>query len=170
MATRTVSENPHITSGISLLPRFSQVVERIDAVTWLAQKKSVSATRISGGVRDAGLCGLQLTDHASARVRQRGISSEVLGCLIQYGRREHDHKGAEVVVHDRESLDDVRRLEPKGLWLAAERARDLYAVIDSSGWVITAGHRNRRVIRDMSLSSMRPCRGRRTMSRGRKIQ
>jgi hypothetical protein len=104
-----------------------------------------------------------LTNHASVRARQRGISCIVLACLVRYGRREHDHRGAEIVVHDRDSLEDVRRLESKDLWLAVERARELYAVVDSDGWVITVGHRYRRVIRDKSLSSLRPGRSRRDM-------
>jgi hypothetical protein len=36
----------------------------------------------------------------------------------------------------------------------------LYAVVDSTGVVITAGHRFRRVPRDLSLSSFRPGRSR----------
>lgn len=100
--------------------------------------------------------GLLLTQHAAVRMRQRGIDEGVLDCLLTYGRREHDHRGAEVVVHDRETLEDVRRHETAATWRAAEGARALYAVVGSDGLVITTGHRCRRVIRDMSLSSLRP--------------
>lgn len=103
---------------------------------------------------------LALTAHASVRMRQRGIDDELLDCLLSYGRREHDHRGAEVVTHDRETLEQVRLFETAATWRAVEGAKALYAVVDSDGRVITAGHRFRRVTRDLSLSSMRPRRGR----------
>ena len=103
---------------------------------------------------------LALTAHASVRMRQRGIDHELLDCLLSYGRREHDHRGAEVVTHDRETLERVRLFEAAATWRAAEGARSLYAVVDSDGRVITAGHRFRRVTRNRSLSSLRPRRGR----------
>jgi hypothetical protein len=104
--------------------------------------------------------GLLLTGHAAVRMRQRGICQDALQCLLSYGRREHDHRGAEVVVHDRETREQVRRFESAEMWRAVERTRELYAVVSSDGRVITAGHRVRRVIRDRSLVSLRPSRGR----------
>lgn len=104
--------------------------------------------------------GLLLTKHAAVRMCQRGIDQEVLECLLSYGRREHDHRGAEVVVHDRDTLEQVRRFESAACWRAAAGSRELYAVVDSTGRVITVGHRFRRVIRDLSLSSLRPRRDR----------
>ena len=114
--------------------------------------------------------GLTLTHHAATRIRQRGINLEVLGCLLSYGHREHDHRGAEVVAFDRSALSLVRATEAPDVWRAVEQARDVYAVVDSDGLVITSGFRFRRVVRDFSLSSMRPRRGHRNYLRGRQLQ
>ena len=89
-----------------------------------------------------------LTSHAAIRARQRGIDLHVLRCLLLYGRREHDHHGAELVTFDNRSLKLVQLREPRGTWMRAAESRTLYAVVDSTGSVITAGHRSRRVFRD----------------------
>jgi hypothetical protein len=102
-----------------------------------------------------------LTPHAAARVQQRGIDLCVLDCLIRYGRREHDHHRCEVVVFDEASLARVARHEPHALWRRSVEARSLYAVTNSEGDIVTAGHRFRRVQRDRSISSYRPNRSRR---------
>ena len=102
-----------------------------------------------------------LTAHAAMRVRQRGIDLRVLDCLIRYGRREHDHHRCEVVVFDDARLALVARHEPHSLWRLSAEARSLYAVIDSDGQIVTAGHRFRRLQRDRSISSYRPGRSRR---------
>ncbi len=93
----------------------------------------------------------------------RLVDLEVLGCLLNYGRREHDHRGAEIVSFDRAALDRVVRHEPRATWRKAHEASTLYAVLGSDGCVITTGHRWRRVIRDRSLASRRPGCGRRPL-------
>lgn len=102
-----------------------------------------------------------LTAHALIRARQRGIDLEVLDCLLRHGRREHDHRGTEIVTFDRAALDEVARREPRATWRKAVEASTLYAVLGPDGRVITTGHRWRRVIRDRSLASLRPGRRRR---------
>lgn len=102
-----------------------------------------------------------LTSHAAVRMQQRGLSRDVLDCLIRYGRREHDHHGCEVAVFDGETLLTIALNESKSLWCKAVASRSAYAVIDSDGRVVTAGHRFRRVQRDRSISSYRPGRSRR---------
>lgn len=100
------------------------------------------------------------TTHAIKRVRQRGISMPVLDCLLSYGRGDHDHHGAQILTFDALTLDEVRRNEPPQVWQQVVDAKALYAVVDSTGVVITAGHRIRRVVRDVSLSSARRRRAR----------
>jgi hypothetical protein len=95
------------------------------------------------------------TTHAIKRVRQRGIGLPALDCLLRYGREDHDHHGAQILTFDALSLDEVRRNEPRQIWQQVVDARALYAVVDSTGTVITAGHRFRRIARDVSLSSAR---------------
>ena len=101
-----------------------------------------------------------MTKHAGIRIQQRGVNRNVLECLLAYGRHEPDHKGCHVVTFDGKALDDLSRFEPKEMNAKATGARNLYAVVDSDGVVVTAGHRFRRVPRDLSLSSFRPGRSR----------
>ena len=101
-----------------------------------------------------------LTRHADIRVQQRGVNRDVLDCLLAYGRHEPDHKGCRIVTFDCKSLDAMSRIEPKDIKVKVSVARNLYAVVDGNGVVITAGHRFRRVLRDKSLSSLRPGRSR----------
>lgn len=105
-----------------------------------------------------------VTPHAAVRMQQRGLSREVLDCLLRYGRREHDHHGCEVAIFDESALLTVARNESVFLWRKAVASRSVYAVIDSDGRVVTAGHRFRRVQRDRSISSYRPSRSRRPRS------
>ena len=102
-----------------------------------------------------------MTKHAGIRVQQRGVNRDVLECLLTHGRHEPDHKGCHVVTFDGRALDNLSRFEPKELNARAVGARNLYAVVDSNGVVVTAGYRFRRVPRDLSLSSLRPGRSRR---------
>jgi hypothetical protein len=101
-----------------------------------------------------------MTKHAGIRVQQRGVNRDVLDCLLAYGRHEPDHKGCRIVTFDGKSLNDLARHEPRALKTKAIDSRNVYAVADSEGVVITAGHRFRRVPRDLSLSSLRPGRSR----------
>lgn len=96
-----------------------------------------------------------LSQHADIRAQQRGIPRDVLDILLRYGRQEHDHMGGLVVTFDAHSLERVMRQEPASTWRRVSESRSLYAVIDISGHVITAGHRYRRLIRDRSLSFFR---------------
>ena len=74
---------------------------------------------------------------------------------------EPDHKDCYVVTFDGKSRDPIERYEPRMLRTKACDSRNLYAVVDSDGVVVTAGHRFHRVPRDLSLSSLRPGRSRR---------
>jgi len=76
-----------------------------------------------------------LTDHARARMRQRGIPDAVVADLLAYGRTEHDHRGGTIVYFDRK----VRAY--------ARRSSRAYLVLAGDGSVITVGHRYRRISR-----------------------
>jgi len=101
-----------------------------------------------------------MTKHAGIRVQQRGVNREVLDCLLAYGRHEPDHRGCHVVTFDGKALEDLSGFEPRELNAKATGSRNLYAVVDGDGVLVTAGHRFRRVPRDLSLSSLRPGRSR----------
>lgn len=101
-----------------------------------------------------------LTRHADIRVQQRGVNRDVLDCLLAYGRHEPDHKGCRIVTFDCKTPQAISRYEPSNVRAKAADSRNLYAVVNGDGVVITAGHRFRRIPRDLSLSSLRPGRSR----------
>ncbi len=90
---------------------------------------------------------LRLTNHAHARLQQRGISSQVLEYLLQFGRVTHDHHGAEIVYFDQQARKRLLRQSGPIEYKALESKLDAYAVIGSDGAVLTVGHRTKRITR-----------------------
>ena len=87
----------------------------------------------------------RVTAHARARMQQRGIRSDALEALLDFGSARHLHsKGRELVFFDKKAK---RRLAKASLAAAreAERLERTYAILASDGTVITVGHRFRRV-------------------------
>lgn len=101
-----------------------------------------------------------LSAHAVVRMQQRGVERELLECLLEYGARQYDHKGCEIVFLTDGCLEAIARHESHHLSVRMAAARGVYAVVDVDGCVVTTGHRYRRVQRDLSLSSFRPGRSR----------
>lgn len=93
-------------------------------------------------------------------MQQPGVEQELLECLLEYGVRQYDHKGCEIVYLTDDCLDAIARYESRHLWVRMSAARSVYPVVDADGGVVTMGHRYRRVKRDLSLSSLRPGRTR----------
>jgi len=89
-----------------------------------------------------------LTDHASARLQQRGIPRAILDRLLSYGQKIHDHHGAEVVFFDRKARQLLRDACGIGEFKKIEPKLDTYAVIGGDGIVITVGQRTKRINRN----------------------
>lgn len=87
---------------------------------------------------------LPLTDHARIRMRQWAIPPLAVEALLAFGRGEHDHRGGTIVYFDKAAR---RRLERDRLDRALEHCLDAYAVVASTGEIITVGHRDRRIRR-----------------------
>ena len=87
---------------------------------------------------------LCLTEHARTRMRQRAIPPLAVEALLAYGRGEHDHHGGTILFFDKAAR---RRLERERLDRALEHCLDAYAVVASTGEIITVGHRVRRIHR-----------------------
>jgi hypothetical protein len=86
------------------------------------------------------------TDHARARMQQRGISAAAIDLLLDYGRTSHDHHGAEIVFFDKAARARLAKQDPAASREAARLART-YLIVASDGAVITVGHRYRRIPR-----------------------
>jgi hypothetical protein len=82
------------------------------------------------------------TEHARARMQQRGISAAAIDLLLSYGASTHDHRGGEIVFFDKSARARLERSQP-----AAARLARAYLIVASDGAVLTVGHRTRRMPR-----------------------
>lgn len=83
------------------------------------------------------------TSHAQIRSQQRGIPPLVVDLLLQFGRREHDHRGAEIVYFDRRSRKRIESYAG-GLISKLSEHLDSYAIV-ADGAVVTVGNRTKRI-------------------------
>jgi hypothetical protein len=98
------------------------------------------------------------TRHAKKQMQRRGISEAEINLLLMYGSVNHDHLGAELYHFDKAAR---RRLARDWGPAAARRLDGLhrtYAVSDTDGRLITAGHRYNRIRRDRSRADRWPSR------------
>ena len=88
-----------------------------------------------------------LTQHASIRMQQRGITPDTVDALLTYGTKEYDHCGARVVYFDKQAR--FRMLAKLGVdhYKSIEGKLNAYAVLSNSGGLITVGHRQKRINR-----------------------
>lgn len=87
----------------------------------------------------------ELTQHAQARMQQRGIPTEIVEQLVDFGRVTHDHHGGRIVWFDRASRMRLQREYGRTFYRSVEKHLDAYAVLDREGRVVTVGHRFRRI-------------------------
>lgn len=87
-----------------------------------------------------------LTQHAMARMQQRGIRGAAVECVLAFGRVVHDHRGGRIVYLDRPAC---RQAVKAGALDRPQAAawRGLYAVLGSDGRVATVGRRYKRIRR-----------------------
>lgn len=83
------------------------------------------------------------THHASVRAQQRGIPQLILDLLLEFGAREHDARGAEIVFFDRRARKHVESYAGR-LFSKLNEHLDTYAVV-SDGKVVTVGPRHKRI-------------------------
>ena len=88
---------------------------------------------------------LAMTQHAQARLQQRGIPHDVVENLLDYGREEHDHRGSCILYFDRQAREQLRRTYGAQSYKRIESHLGTYAVLADSGEIITVGHRTRRI-------------------------
>jgi hypothetical protein len=84
-----------------------------------------------------------LTDHARARMQQRGITTDALELLLDFARETHDHRGCTIVRFDKRSRRRVLRALGRDAYRRVERWLDAYAVVAEDDAVVTVGHRLR---------------------------
>lgn len=90
---------------------------------------------------------LDLTQHAKARMQQRGISVTTLNSLLDYGAQSHDHRGATIVYFDKKARTRLLRDSGRAAYRGVEKQLNAYAVVGNDGSVVTVGHRDKRISR-----------------------
>ena len=88
-----------------------------------------------------------LSIHAKTRLQQRAISMPVLDCLLNFGSKVHDHRGAEILFFDRRARDRVRHAVGEKEFKSVQAKLNSYAVVAVDGLVLTVGHRTKRIRR-----------------------
>ena len=82
-----------------------------------------------------------LTQHARARMQQRGITPTALALLLDYGREAHDHRGCRILCFDKRSRRRAARELGREVVRRVERYFDAYVVVAEDDAVVTVGHR-----------------------------
>jgi len=87
---------------------------------------------------------LAISRHADARLRQRGIQSEVIRALLAFGEPISDGRGGTIFRLSRDSQRELRAEIPRADFARLERYADVYAVVSGDDTLITAAHATRR--------------------------
>lgn len=90
---------------------------------------------------------LPITQHAQARLQQRGIPASVVESLLAYGRQAHDHRGGTILFFDHRARNKLRHQVADDTYRQIEAHLDTYAVVGSDGAIVTVGHRTQRINR-----------------------
>ena len=89
---------------------------------------------------------LGLTDHAAARMQQRGIRAQALQALLDYGCITHVEGGRDIVYFDKKARARLAKANAAAA-REVDRLSRTYAILGSDGTVVTVGHRFRRIPR-----------------------
>lgn len=81
--------------------------------------------------------------HSAIRGQQRGVPPIIVDLLIQFGVREHDSRGGEILYFDKQSKKKVETYAG-GLFGKLNEHMDAYAII-ASGKLVTVGSRFKRI-------------------------
>ena len=84
------------------------------------------------------------TEHATARLRQRGIPTELLDLLIRFGEEWHDGHGARVIGFTKRTRWQLRKDLGAKQFARWESRLNVYAVLSTDETLVTVGHRLRR--------------------------
>ena len=89
-----------------------------------------------------------LTQHAVARMQQRGIKAQAVEMLFHFGAKEHDHRGATILYFDKPARGRLCHQYGTKQFKRIEGQLNTYAVIAKNGTIVTVGHRTKRINRN----------------------
>ena len=87
---------------------------------------------------------IYLSQHAQARLQQRGIPAWYVEMLLEWGKSHHDGHGAQIFSVTKPVKSRLARVLPRTRYAQAERYFDVYAVVSGDGTLITAAHKQGR--------------------------
>ena len=90
---------------------------------------------------------ITMTQHATIRRQQRGISESVLDCLLEFGKVSHDSRGGEVLYFDKRAKQRCLTTMGKDLYRRLDGHFNVYAVRGPDGALVTVGHRCKKIHR-----------------------
>lgn len=90
---------------------------------------------------------IEMTNHAAVRKQQRGISADVLECLLQFGKVCHDNHGGEVIHFNKRAKQRCRTAIGSDRFRRLDGHLDVYAVRGLDGAILTVGHRSKKLPR-----------------------
>ena len=88
-----------------------------------------------------------VSNHARARMQQRGVPPVLIELLDAYGATQHDHRGAEVLYFDKAARRRLQQAEGRDVYRAVEPKLNVYAVVARDGRLVTVGRRDHRINR-----------------------
>ena len=86
-----------------------------------------------------------VSQHAKARITQRGIPPFVVGWLEEFGEQTHDHRGAVILHFNKKSRRRLEKAVGQEITRRVSERLDCYAVLSVDGNLITVGHRYQRI-------------------------
>ncbi len=88
-----------------------------------------------------------VSNHAQARMQQRGVTPGLLELLDAYGATQYDHHGAAVRYFNKAARRRLQRSEGGDVFRAVESKLNVYAVVAHDGCLVTVGRRDHRINR-----------------------
>lgn len=85
-----------------------------------------------------------LSDHAKARLQQRGIAQPMVRLLLDFGSHEHVGGGCLRVFFAKRDWPRIQCNLSRAQGRLFEKCRRLFAVVSGDGVIVTVGHRYRR--------------------------
>lgn len=88
-----------------------------------------------------------ITQHAIIRMQQRGIKESTLYCLLKFGSKKRCNRGCFMMFFDKHARNRLQKLVDSNLYIFLQSQFDAYAIVSTSGEVLTVGHRFKKITR-----------------------
>jgi hypothetical protein len=88
-----------------------------------------------------------VSNHARARMQQRGVPPVLIELLDVYGATQYDHCGAAVRYFNKAARRRLEAGEGRAVYRAVEAKLNVYAVVARDGCLVTVGRRDHRINR-----------------------